>query len=83
MISGLPSSFSREQLPVSVPMIHRYYAPVRPLEDVHVGGTAIAFSHRPGVLSTPGVSEVSRFSCMKFLGVSGVYDYAGLTRGSR
>src|SRR5215470_9082434 len=24
-----------------------------------------------------GVSEVSRFSCMKFLGVSGVFDYAG------
>ena len=30
-----------------------------------------------------GISEVSRFSCMKFLGVSGVYDYAGLTVGSR
>ena len=30
-----------------------------------------------------GVSEVSRFSCMKFLGVSGVFDYAGLTRDSR
>ena len=27
---------------------------------------------------TAGVSEVSRFSCMKFLGVSGVFDYAGL-----
>jgi hypothetical protein len=27
------------------------------------------------------VSEVSRFSCMKFLGVSGVFDYAGLSRG--
>ena len=25
-----------------------------------------------------GVPEVSRFSCMKFLGVSGVFDYAGL-----
>jgi hypothetical protein len=30
-----------------------------------------------------GVSEVSRFSCMKLLGVSGVFDYAGLTRNSR
>jgi len=29
------------------------------------------------------ISEVSRFSCMKFLGVSGVYDYAGLSVGSR
>jgi hypothetical protein len=30
-----------------------------------------------------GVSEVSRFSCLKFLGVSGVFDYAGLGRSSR
>src|SRR5215468_1759872 len=28
-----------------------------------------------------GVSEVSRFSCMKYLGVSGVFDYAGLNKG--
>jgi hypothetical protein len=32
---------------------------------------------------TAGISEVSRFSCMKFLGVSGVFDYAGLNRNSR
>ena len=30
-----------------------------------------------------GLSEVSRFSCLKFLGVSGVFDYAGLSRDSR
>ena len=30
-----------------------------------------------------GVCEVSRFSCMKFLGVSGVFDYAGLNKDSR
>jgi hypothetical protein len=30
-----------------------------------------------------GVSEVSRFSCMKFLGVPGVFDYAGLSGNSR
>src|ERR1035437_8557828 len=30
-----------------------------------------------------GVSEVSRFSCMKFLGVPGVFDYAGLNGNSR
>src|SRR5450755_1873900 len=30
-----------------------------------------------------GISEVSRFSCMKFLGVSGVFDYAGLNMDSR
>jgi hypothetical protein len=33
--------------------------------------------------SEAGISEVSRFSCMKFLGVSGVFDYAGLGRDSR
>ncbi len=36
----------------------------------------------PSGLAT-GVSEVSRFSCMKFLGVPGVFDYAGLNTGSR
>jgi hypothetical protein len=30
-----------------------------------------------------GISEVSRFSCMKFLGVSGVFDYAGPNKNSR
>jgi hypothetical protein len=35
----------------------------------------------PGL--TAGVSEVSRFSCMKFIGVSGVFDYAGPNRDSR
>src|SRR5208283_3601951 len=35
----------------------------------------------PGL--TAGISEVSRFSCMKFLGVSGVSDYAGPSKGSR
>src|ERR1700691_1170224 len=32
---------------------------------------------------TAGISEVSRFSCMKLPGVSGVYDYAGPNRDSR
>ena len=36
-----------------------------------------------GCTFAAGVSEVSRFSCMKFLGVSGVFDYAGLSRSSR
>jgi hypothetical protein len=35
----------------------------------------------PGL--TAGVSEVSRFSCMKFIGVSRVFDYAGPCRDSR
>jgi hypothetical protein len=32
---------------------------------------------------TAGISEVPRFSCMKFLGVSGVFHYAGPSRNSR
>jgi hypothetical protein len=35
------------------------------------------------LLLPAGVSEVSRFSCMKLPGVSGVYDYAGPSRDSR
>jgi hypothetical protein len=34
------------------------------------------------LLFAAGIPEVSRFSCMKFLGVSGVFDYAGLSRNS-
>src|SRR5260370_20767810 len=40
----------------------------------------------PAVLlagSAAGVSEVSRFSCMKLPDVSGVFDYAGPTRDLR
>lgn len=33
--------------------------------------------------SRPATAEVSRFSCMQFLSVLGVYDYAGLASGSR
>jgi hypothetical protein len=58
-----------------VRMVHRYYAAVRLLEDVHTGRAACAFARRPA--ASTGVSEVSRFSCRKCLGVSGVYDYAG------
>ena len=58
-----------------------------PLSDSSATYTrAVWLSPSPaGLLSSfpTGVPEVSRFSCMKFLGVSGVFDYAGLTRGSR
>jgi hypothetical protein len=45
-----------------------------------VGRAAIAFSHRPAVWFTSGISEVSRFSCMEFLDVPGVYDYGRTDR---
>ncbi len=67
-------------------MIHRYYAAVRLLEDVSAGLAAIAFSRSPAAWiprSTAGVFEVSRFSCKKLPGVSGVYDYAGSRWDSR
>src|SRR6266566_3744794 len=35
------------------------------------------------LISVAGIPEVSRFSCMKFLDVSGVFDYAGLSGDSR
>ena len=35
------------------------------------------------LLLLAGASEVSRFSCMKLPDVSGIFDYAGLTRDSR
>src|SRR5215471_11870665 len=47
---------------------------------------AVRLSPSPTVLLpglTAGVSEVSRFSCMKFIGVTGVFDYAGPIRDSR
>ena len=62
-------------------MIHLYYAAVRLLPDVRMGRPALAFTHRSPLTRDTG--EVSRFSCRKYLGVSGVFDYAGLCRGSR
>jgi len=73
----------RQRLPIFVQVIHWYCSAVRLLRGVHVGRAAIAFSHRPVVWFTSGAPEVSRFSCMEFLDVHGVYDYAGPTRDSR
>jgi len=83
LISSLPSSLSADDAPVFVRMIHRYYAAVWLLGDVHAGRTAWAFSRRPAATLAAGIPEVSRFSCMKFLGVPGVFDYAGLNKDSR
>jgi hypothetical protein len=47
LISSLPSSLSADVLSVFVRMIHRYYAAVRLLADVHAGRVAKAFSRRP------------------------------------
>ena len=83
LVSGLPSSLSADGLPPLFEQFIGTSAAVRLLEDVHVGIAAVAFSHRPLMLFTLGASEVSRFSCKRFLNVLGVCDYAGLTRNSR
>src|SRR6266849_2919749 len=43
----------------------------------------VAFADRPRSSSDPGTPEVSRFSCMLFLSVPWLSDYAGPTNHSR
>ena len=73
----------RRRFPIIVRVIHGYCSAVRLLRDVHMGRAALAFSHRPVMWFTSGISEVSRFSCLELLDVHGVYDYAGPIRNSR
>src|SRR5271166_5321045 len=83
LINGLPSPLSAG----NVPSLFEWFIGTMPLCDS--SGTymrAVWLLPSPaGLLPgwTAGVSEVSRFSCMKLLGVSGVFDYAGLGRNSR
>jgi hypothetical protein len=53
----------------------------RPLPFPGSGGVSARNRRRERLLA--GVSEASRFSCMKFIGVSGVFDYAGPSKDSR
>ena len=59
-----------------------YYAAARLLDHVHPGLICLRLSP-DGPLSSADVTEVSRFSRMKFPGVPGVSDYAGLMISSR
>ena len=83
LISGLPSPLSADGL-VS---LFEWFIGSTPLCDSSQTCTrAVWPKPSPADLLpgwTAGVSEVSRFSCMKLLGVSGVFDYAGLNRNSR
>src|SRR5208283_5277565 len=84
LLDQRPSLLSlRRPLPVFVRVIHRYYAAVRSLADVRAGRTAICLPPPACGEVTTGVSEVSRFSCVEFLDVYGVCDYAGLAQNSR
>src|ERR1035437_8987718 len=56
---------------------------VRLLQNVHICRAAFAFADRSRPSWGRDALEVSRFSCTKLPGVSGVYDYAGLTADSR
>jgi len=60
----------------------RYYAAARLLDHVHPGLICLRLSP-DGPRSSAGMTEVSRFSRMKFPDVPGVSDYAGLTVSSR
>ena len=59
-----------------------YYAAARLLDHVHPGLICLRLSP-DGPLSSADVTEVSLFSRMKFPGVPGVSDYAGLMISSR
>ena len=80
---ALPSTASAEGCPSFVQQLHWYYCMVRLLQNLHARRTAFAFADRSRPAWGQDALEVSRFSCTKLLGVSGVYDYAGLIRGSR
>ena len=77
LISGLPSPFSADDLP----SLFEWFIGTMPLSDS--SKTCIrAVRPKPSPAGSVGrltdIPEVSRFSCRKCLGVSGVYDYAGL-----
>src|ERR1700674_2033583 len=83
LISSLPSPLSAND----IPSLFEWFIGTTPLCDSSRTYTRAVWPKPspadllPGL--TAGVSEVSRFSCMKFLGVSGVFDYAGLNQDSR
>ena len=77
--SSLPNL--RRRFPALVWLVHRYYTEVRPSAACMSGLRPWALPDRP--VTASGITEVSRFSCMKFLSVRGVYDYAGPGSGSR
>ncbi len=77
LISGLPSPFSAD----APPSLFEWFIGNIPLSDSSETYMRVV-RPKPSpaglLLACPaGVPEVSRFSCLKFLGVPGVYDYAG------
>ena len=73
LVNGLPSTPSAHWLSqLLFGRFTRYYAAVRPLRDVRVSPYGLSPSPTGLLLElAAGVSEVSRFSCMKFPAVLG------------
>ena len=83
LINGLPSPFSADGL---VSLFEWFIGSTPLCDSSETCMRAVWPEPSPADLlsgSAAGVPEVSRFSCMKFLGVSGVFDYAGPNRNSR
>ena len=83
LVRALPSPASAEEASLFVRLVHRYYGAVRLLRDVRVRLVVFAFADRSRSWLVRDVLEVSRFSCMLFLGVRGFFDYAWPTDHSR
>ena len=60
-----------------VPVVRRYYGPVRLLGAVHHGVTATGLSHATRRALPSGSLEISRFSRMELPRMHGVFDRAG------
>ena len=54
LVPALPSRSSADGSPPFVRTLRRYYGPLRLLRPVHVGRTALAFTHRPAANSRAG-----------------------------
>jgi len=77
LISGLPSPFSADALPS---LFEGFIGTMPRSDSSQTYMRAVRPKPSPAGLRSacPAVvPEVSRFSCLKFLGVPGVYDYAG------
>ena len=83
LIPGLPSTPSAGQLP---PLFGCFIG-TSPESDFFATFMSVlwpcAFTDRPVGWLLSGVAEISRFSCIQFLSVHGVVDYAGPKTDSR
>jgi len=82
LVHALPSPNLRRVRVLVVRLDHQYYGAVRLLPGVHARRAVVTFTDRSGSFD-PDTQEISRFSCMLFLSVRGIFDYAGPTSRSR